>query len=145
MHRTFMRSYKPLIFLASILSLFLITCRRDNGQVPLVPVNLQININQPDFFSLSVVTGWVYVTGGSRGIIVYRKSQNEFVALERNSAYNPAEGCAVTVNSDGIIISDPCSDSQWLITDGSVLQGPASAPLLNYNTQFQDPILYISN
>jgi hypothetical protein len=111
----------------------------------MVPVNVQININQPDFFNLSVVTGWVYITGGSRGIIVYRKSQSEFVALERHSAYNPAEGCAVTVNSDGIIVSDPCSESQWLITDGSVLNGPAAAPLQSYRTDFQDPILYISN
>jgi hypothetical protein len=122
-----------------------VSCRRDNNQVPLVPVNMQININQPDFFGLSVVTGWVYVTGGSRGIIVYRKSQNEFLAIERNSTYNPAEGCAVIVNADGIILSDPCSDSQWLITDASVIQGPASAPLQTYSTSFQDPILYISN
>lgn len=133
------------VCVASLLCVLSWSCRRDNGQVPLVPVNMQININQPDFFNLSVVTGWVYVTGGSRGIIVYRKSQTEFIALERNSSYNPAQGCAVTVNADGIIISDPCSDSKWLITDGSVMQGPASAPLQNYNTDFQDPILYISN
>jgi hypothetical protein len=131
--------------LALFFSSAVISCRRDSGQVPMVPVNVQININQPDFFNLSVVTGWVYITGGSRGIIVYRKSQSEFVALERHSAYNPAEGCAVTVNSDGIIVSDPCSESQWLITDGSVLNGPAAAPLQSYRTDFQDPILYISN
>jgi hypothetical protein len=145
MHRTIAKSVKILFGVLSFLCTVLLSCRRDNGQVPLVPVNMQININQPDFFNLSVVTGWVYVTGGSRGIIVYRKSQTEFIALERNSSYNPAQGCAVTVNADGIIISDPCSDSQWLITDGSVMQGPASAPLQIYNTSFQDPILTISN
>jgi len=145
MHRTIAKSVKILFGVLFFLCTVLLSCRRDNGQVPLVPVNMQININQPDFFNLSVVTGWVYVTGGSRGIIVYRKSQTEFIALERNSSYNPAQGCAVTVNADGIIISDPCSDSQWLITDGSVMQGPASAPLQIYNTSFQDPILTISN
>ncbi|MFM7104840.1 MAG: hypothetical protein ACKOW8_04900 [Flavobacteriales bacterium] len=122
-----------------------VSCRRDNGQVPLVPVNIQININQPDFFNLSVISGWIYITGGSRGIIVYRKAQDEFIALERHSAFNPAEGCAVTVNSDGVIISDPCSDSQWLITDGSVLKGPAAAPLQVYKTDFQNPFLNITN
>lgn len=145
MHPIFTKSVKTQICVLSFFALVIQSCRRDQSQVPLVPVNVQININQPDFFKLSVVTGWVYVTGGSRGIIVYRKSQNEFVALERNSTFNPAQGCAVIVNADGIIISDPCSESQWLITDGTVLQGPASAPLQHYQTNFQDPMLYITN
>lgn len=121
-------------------------CRdRTITRVPDVPVNIAININQPDFFNLSVPSGWVYITGGSRGIIVFRKTQDEFVALERHSPYQPQDNCAVTVNEDNVIISDPCSDSQWLIMDGTIVQGPTAQPLRTYRTSFENPILYITN
>lgn len=133
-------------FLYIVVFGLIVSCRdRNNNRVPDVPVNIAININQPDFFNLSVVTGWVYVTGGSRGIIVYRKSQEEFVAIERHSSYQPEEACAVVVNEDGVILQDPCSGSQWLITDGTLVNGPAGLPLTTYDTQYSNPILYITN
>jgi hypothetical protein len=105
-------------------------CRdRNNNRVPEVPVNIAINIYQPDFFNLTVPSGWVYITGGSRGIIVFRKSTTEFVALERHSPYQPEDNCAVVVNEDNVIVSDPCSDSQWLIMDGTIVQGPTAFAL----------------
>ncbi|MFN0033278.1 MAG: hypothetical protein ACKVOR_14040 [Flavobacteriales bacterium] len=130
-----------------IITLLVGTSCRDRGedQVPYVPVNIAININQPDFFDLTVPTGWVYVTGGSRGIIVYRNSNEEFTALERHSTYNVSDECAVAVDDDGVLITDLCSSSKWLIHDGSLVQGPASLPLIQYETNFQDPYLYITN
>jgi hypothetical protein len=121
-------------------------CRdRNTNRIPDVQVNIAINIYQPDFFNLTVPSGWVYITGGSRGIIVYRKSTNEFVALERHSPYQPEDNCAVMVDEDNVLVSDPCSDSQWLITDGTIVQGPSAFALETYNTTFSDPILYITN
>lgn len=132
----------------ALFALLIITsgCRdRNTNRVPDVPVNIAINIYQPDFFNLTVPSGWVYITGGSRGIIVYRKSTTEFVALERHSPFEPQDNCAVVVNEDNVIISDPCSDSQWLITDGTIVQGPTAFALETYRTSFSDPILYITN
>ena len=131
------------IFLSLVLTL---GCRDNNtNRIPDVPVNIAINVLQPDFFNLSVPSGWVYITGGSRGIIVYRKTQDEFIALERHSPYQPEDNCAVTVDADGVLISDPCSDSKWLISDGTIVQGPTSMPLRTYRTSFSNPILYITN
>lgn len=132
------------LFLLTLLSLF--SCRdRNMSRVPDVPVNIAININQPDFFNLSVPSGWVYITGGSRGIIVFRNSLTEFTAIERHSAFEPENNCAVIVNPDNVIISDPCSESQWLIMDGSIVKGPTSFPLKTYQLTFSDPMLYITN
>jgi hypothetical protein len=131
-----------------LLVLLVITsgCRdRNTDRIPDVPVNIAINIYQPDFFNLTVPSGWVYITGGSRGIIVYRKSADEFVALERHSPFQPEDNCAVVVDEDNVLVSDPCSDSQWLITDGTIVQGPTAFALETYNTSFSDPILYITN
>ena len=131
--------------LLAILLLFSACRDRNRNRVPDVPVNIAINIYQPDFFNLTVPLGWVYVTGGSRGIIVYRKSETEFVALERHSPFQPEDNCAVTVNEDGTIITDPCSDSKWLISDGTIVQGPTAYPLVTYSTSYSNPILYITN
>ena len=132
----------------SLIVFCLTNCRDKNkgtSTVPYVPVNINININQPDFFDLTVVTGWVYVTGGSRGIVVYRKSENEFIALERHATFEVQNNCAVTVMPDGVILDDPCSDSQWLIMDGTIVNGPANTPLMTYNTSFNNPYLSITN
>jgi hypothetical protein len=132
----------------ALITLLIVTsgCRdRNTNRVPDVPVNIAINIYQPDFFNLTVPSGWVYITGGSRGIIVYRKSTTEFVALERHSPFQPEDNCAVVVNEDNVLVSDPCSDSQWLITDGTIVQGPTAFTLRTYQATFSDPILYITN
>lgn len=121
-------------------------CRdRRNTLVPYVPVNITIDTGLPSFFPLTVSSGWVYITGGSRGIIIYRKAESEFVAIERHSTFEVEKQCAVTVLSDGIILDDPCSDSQWLIMDGSIVIGPASAPLQLYHTSYNPPYLTITN
>lgn len=134
------------IYIITIVLVSCSSCRdRNNYQVPYVPVNIVINIQQPDFFDLTVTTGWVYITGGSRGIIVYRRSQDEFVAIERHSTYNVDDQCAVIVAEDGVILDDPCSDSQWLITDGTIVNGPTNAPLVTYDTSFNSPYLTITN
>ena len=54
------------------------SCKKDDdSQVPLVSVNLTYNLNNPEFVHLQVDNGWTYVSGGSRGIIIYRNSANE--------------------------------------------------------------------
>lgn len=141
----YLRTMRLIVFFLCSIAL-LASCRESRiSRVPDVPVNIAININQPDFFNLSVPSGWVYVTGGSRGIIIYRNSPTEFIALERHSPYQPENSCAVIVNPDNVIISDPCSESQWLIMDGTIIKGPTSFPLKTYQTSYVDPMLYISN
>ncbi len=135
------RAFTVLLFV-----LIITGCRdRRNTLVPYVPVNITIDIGLPSFFPLTVPSGWVYITGGSRGIIIYRKTESEFVAIERHSTFEVEKQCAVAVLSDGIILDDPCSDSQWLIMDGSIVNGPTSAPLQLYHASYNPPYLTITN
>jgi len=136
---------KILLLLVSVAMLSSRCRNRDNGLVPSVPINITINVLTPEFFDLQVPSGWVYYTGGSRGLIIYRKTETEFVVLERHSSYMPEDGCAVVVKDDGVIIEDPCSDSEWLIMDGTIVNGPAAMPLRTYSNSYQEPYLYINN
>ncbi|MFY8137379.1 MAG: hypothetical protein ACOVMR_04710 [Flavobacteriales bacterium] len=128
-----------------VVVLVVVGCRDRQSQIPVVSVNFSININEPQFFDLSVPTGYVYVIGGSQGIIVYRINETDFIALERHSPVNPENDCQVIVAEDGVIIEDPCSNARWLINDGSVVDGDNSFALRTYETSFNNPILYIFN
>lgn len=119
-------------------------CNR-NRFIPYIPVDFEINLNLPAYQPLTAVSGWITVSGGSRGIIIYRRNQDEFVAYDRHSTYNVEAACQVKVEDDNILITDPCSGSQWVITDGSVATGPAELPLQQYQTIWTPPILRIVN
>ncbi|WP_459073114.1 Rieske (2Fe-2S) protein [Halocola ammonii] len=134
---------RKVIFIVPFLLLAL-ACGRDSN-IPVRNVNLNLNLNLPSYQELNIITGWIYVSGGSKGIIVYRKSENEFLAYERHSPYQPEDNCRVSVGDDETSIQDECSDSQWSLIDGQVINGPASQPLLRYNTTWNDPYLTIRN
>jgi len=127
--------------------LALISCRKEQqGGVPLTTVDFQINVNNPAYVDLTVPGGWLYLTGGSLGIIVYRKSMDEFVAMDRHCTYQPAELCRVHVDESEVIASDTtCCGSSFLLLDGSVTEGPAALGLQRYNTNFNGTTLRIFN
>jgi len=120
-------------------------CRDDNNIVPLVDVDFSININEPSFFNLTNITGWEYVTGGSRGILIYRNNLDQFTAFDRHSPFEVDQNCQVSVLEDNLTVADPCSESTWLILDGTILTGPTSWPLKQYSTQFNGSILRVFN
>jgi hypothetical protein len=120
-------------------------CRENNSVVPLVSVDFSVNINNASYFELTNITGWVYVTGGSRGIIIYRNNIDQFTAFDRHAPYNAEEGCRVFVLEDDITLKDECSESSWLILDGRLISGPAEQPLKQYSTQFSGSTLRVYN
>jgi len=118
---------------------FLPGCKDDNQeQVPNVLVDIQVNINNPGYINLQATGGWMYFDGGSRGIIVYRKSTDEFIAMDRHCPYQPSNSCGqVKVDSaSNVIAIDDCCGSRFLMTDGSVNQGPATMNLKIYQTYY---------
>lgn len=128
-----------------LIALLLLSCENEVENFPQVDVNLNLYINNPEFFNIETPGGWIYLNGGVAGILLYRKNLDEFIAYDRASTYDPIADCAITVDSDNIILKDPCSESQFLITDGSVIQGPASQALKRYNTNFYGNNLSIFN
>lgn len=122
-------------------------CRKSRpGGVPLSLVDISINVNNPAYADIAVPGGWLYLTGGSLGIIVYRLSQEEFVAMDRHCPYQPEEMCRVHVDDSNVIAKcDECCNSGYLIIDGTVTQGPAALGLQRYNTAFNGTILRIYN
>ncbi|MBM3427316.1 MAG: hypothetical protein FJX95_00875 [Bacteroidetes bacterium] len=135
-------------FLGLMLMISMSCNRCKDGQLyPQVNFGFTININEPAYFDLTVPSGWLYYDGGTVKLIVYRNTLEEFTIYDARSTYNPESPCICTVSSDNTFIEDPCSDSQWLLTDGSVVHGPAGQNLLTYDYSFDSAtgVLYFYN
>ncbi len=117
-----------------------------NHPVPSIPVSIVMYPNDPLYFKVQSIGGWMYLSGGINGIVLYRKSQEEFVAVERTSSHFPNDAAAkVFVQSDNINLRDSISDSKWFIFDGTVTKGPAQWALRLYGTSYDGNVLRIQN
>ena len=117
--------------------IFLTSCVKNTNIVPYVYVEHNINISLPYYASLNAIGGWVYITGGSEGIIIYRQSYNQFAAYDRHCTYNAENPCGrASVDSTNLFVECSCDGSQYQLYDGLVIQGPASYSLKNYQTSF---------
>jgi hypothetical protein len=148
MRLTDKKTIYPWLALLFILASGLAACQKEKNQgVPLVAVDIHIYATDPSFVPLNPVGGWVYISGGNRGILVYRKSITDFNAFDRTCTYNPADANElIKVDaSNNVILNDAHCGSKFLITDGSVNQGPATLPLKAYQTSFDGTLLHIFN
>tara|TARA_B100000809_G_scaffold225368_1_gene236278 strand:+ start:1104 stop:1520 length:417 start_codon:yes stop_codon:yes gene_type:complete len=130
-----------------IISILLFGCTKTQDQnIPLVRVDTTIYTNNPSFNAISVPGTWTYINGGSRGIIIYRVSNEEFRAYDRHCTYDSGNSCAlVSVDGTNITGLDDCCGSTFILTDGSVTQGPASLPLKQYQTSYDGAVLRVFN
>lgn len=138
--------FKHSIILFSILIVCSsLSCKKDNNAVPVVYTDVYLYATDPAFAPLNVTSGYAYVAGGSKGILVFRKSQTEFIAYDRHCTYKVENGDVVTVDASGLLVVDAACNSKFLITDGSPNQGPAINPLKRYQTAFDGTVLHIYN
>ena len=142
---------KKLVLLMVLVSLFSCKKKKDesaaNNPVPYVSVNYTLYPDDPIYFKIQSIGGWMYIDNvGINGIIVYRKSMEEFFVIERTSSYLPGNPAAkVKVMSDNFILRDSISDSQWRINDAQVVKGPAQWPLRIYANTYINSALRITN
>ena len=126
------------IVVLSAILLIIFGCKKDKqGQteIPYVIVDFTID---PQFNNLNNVGDVEVFTGGYRGIIIYRKAIDEFIAFERTCTYDPQKSCSKLYIDPGtnILAIDTCCGSTFLLLDGIPTKGPASIPLKQYRTSF---------
>ena len=130
------------------LSITFSACKKKNKEqyIPYVYVDFYVSPSNPQFVALGSPGGWAYVTGGSRGIIIYCSANNEYAAFDRHCPYLPENSCGlVEVSKSNIMAVDSCCGSEFLLTDGSVLKSPSKYPLLRYQTTFDGSQIHVYN
>ena len=143
------RFFRALIHSFLLITLFSCSKEGDNQDLPIpyVPINARININDPIYNNLNNIGGWAYLNEGSRGVILYRETLERVRAYERHCTYDPIEVCS-TVDMDGTLLQAndyDCCGSVFSISNRAVIQGPASRPLIEYETQFDGTYVVVSN
>lgn len=132
------------VFLASVL---VTSCKKQTPPATNVPpalVDLTLYVNDPTNFKIQTIGGWIYYTAGVNGLIIYRKSQQEIITLERTSTADPNNAKArAIVQPDNFTCKDTISGSTWQIVDGAVMSGPATLPLKQYPTSFDGNVIRI--
>ena len=130
-----------------ILSLFLygitIGCKKEspsatNTGVPNVAVNFSIDLSNPQYTNLEIVGGWMNVTGGYDGIVIYHQTTDNFLAFDRGCTYDCASNTKAILNVQvtGFSAVCPVCGSKFSIVSGNALSGPATLPLKQYQASF---------
>ncbi len=112
-------------------------CKKDSSSIPAVNVDFYVYLTLPENVSLNAVGGSVYVTGGVRGIIIFRKSQSEFAAYERDCPHDPnAANARIEVDASGVIGVDPNCGSKFSLADNSIVNGPTARSMRAYSADY---------
>jgi hypothetical protein len=131
----------------------------------LAPITIYPNTYQ--YYELNFVSNWLYITSDvestSRGIIVYRQSETEFLAYDRippnfPDACTDSQGNTTRlVVEKGMFVVDHCNNAYYNILNGQLIirepdmipdfptDGTMVYPLIQYRTTFDGNKLVISN
>ena len=136
--------YKAFILVVAVL---LSACAKNNGpQIPDVYVNYTVPINDPSISVLNSPGSAVMVNGyGVAGLIIYRRSDNMYVAYDRCSSVNPQNKCAVTLDEPNLTVTDPCSGAKFSLYDGTPVKAPATQSLRQYQVFISSLYLQVTN
>lgn len=131
----------------AIIILFVYSCKKQNkNPIPETYVSFYMNISSTIYLNLASVGGWENITGGYKGIVVYRKSSDEFMAFERACPYDwDIDSGYVSVDPSGLVLKCKSCNSGFLILDGSIIEGPTTLSLKQYKTEFDGQTLHVYN
>ena len=139
----------------------------ENPNRPQIPFSFSIYPNSLQYQQLNVTSGWIYLTSEvestSRGIIVYRQSQNEFLAYDRLPPNEPDACTDSQGNTTRLVVEFPyvvdhCNNAYYNILNGQIIVNeefdmipvfPTDEgtiyPLIQYHTQYDGQKLTIYN
>lgn len=137
-----------------------------NPNRPVLPYPITIYPNTMQYYELNFVSGWIYITSDvestSRGIIVYRQSETEFLAFDRMPPNEPdacTDSHSITTRLvvDIPFVVDRCNNAYYNILNGQIIirepdmvpnfpiDGTVVFPLIQYHTFYDGVKLVISN
>jgi hypothetical protein len=110
---------RKLLLLCLVIVFFSCEKNETNDLLPIVPVDKFIDLNLPQYINLQTPTGWVYTTGGIRGLII----QNTGIGSPPYKSFDracPNNDCALPMNFDGSLkLKCQCDFSEYSIIDGA--------------------------
>jgi hypothetical protein len=109
---------------SNILFFFLIfiffSCKtKQEENISDVPVNFTIDINDPLYREIRTIGNSITVIGGHAGIVIYRFSQDEFIAFDRLCPVEKKTSCQIQPTDDDLFYTCECCNTPYLMIDGT--------------------------
>jgi nitrite reductase/ring-hydroxylating ferredoxin subunit len=114
-----------------VLLIYLPGCDNTTEDQPTTSINIQISPTALSQIGIGTAA-YCPVEGGIKGIIIYRESQEQYYAFERLCTNYPNDTCAITIDVSNVTATCPRCKSNFSLQNGSVLTGPATNPLTQY-------------
>ena len=125
---------------------FFSTCNTKDDYIQEVYVNINIDLNLPEYSDLQVSGNSIFIEGGVEGIIIYHGIGNDYKVYDRNCSYEPSLSCSQIDSVDaGIAYCGCCTSAFLLSNEASVLNSPALLPLKKYYWTLNGSLMHISN
>ncbi len=139
-----MKKALPYLLLA-LSTIALTSCGREQRcNVPIGMTNFTIEPNSAYYSGLNNVGGYMYLTGGHRGVVVIRTAYDQFVAYERTCPADSTSAVEVTSEWSFILECPKCHTLFAVNADGYPMDGGATAcPLYQYSTTYSGGILSV--
>ncbi len=110
-------------------------------------VNLNLNLNLPEYNPLKFPGNYIITSQGIKGIVVYCVSENQYLAFELTDPNHVPSSCS-RMELTGVIASCPCpnDDNEYFITSGQHTTEPDTKyPMQQYNAQLNGNTVIVSN
>lgn len=135
-----------LIYAFTAIAVLFSSCGKNSDPIPNVAVNFEAPLTDPRLAGLTAGGGVVFLANyGVAGIILYHEPDGSYAAYDRCSSYKPENKCAVTLDSDHLTVTDPCSGSVFSLADGSPVKAPATYSLKSYYVTVANYEIFVSN
>jgi nitrite reductase/ring-hydroxylating ferredoxin subunit len=135
-----------LIYAIAAIAVLFSSCGKNSDPIPNVAVNFEYPLTDPRLAGLTAGGGVVLLNGyGVAGVILYHEPDGSYAAYDRCSSYKPENKCAVTLDSDHLTVTDPCSGSKFSLADGSPVKAPATYALKSYYVTIANYEIFVSN
>jgi nitrite reductase/ring-hydroxylating ferredoxin subunit len=115
----------------------------NNPYLPNYSVNLNINLNLPEYSNLKFVSNAVYIYGqGVRGIIVFNNSGKDYSAFDAACPNQALSSCS-TMTIKGINAICACDNAEYSLFSGQ--SAGKQYPLKQYRVEVNGNMLHVYN
>ena len=123
-----------LVFYILISLFFFSTCNIKDNYIQDVYVNINLDLNLPEYSVLQVSGNSIFIEGGVEGVIIYHGLGNDYKVYDRNCSYEPSLSCSKIDSIDaGIAYCGCCTSAFLLSNNANAINSPALLPLKSYN------------
>ena len=134
---------KKYILLLLVLTLNCVDNTPEGICLPNIAIGLTTDLNNPSNINLQTPGGSTILNGGSKGILLFNKNGNDFVAFDK---FCPSNDCTSAMTFSNRLLKCTCDESKYSVDFGGAPQTEGfECPAIEYRVTKNGSTIRISN